>query len=54
MASHQEEISANIQSVRDQALAAVEAAEKTNVNLQKLIEYRQNLLKETKAKYNLE
>jgi nucleoid-associated protein YgaU len=36
--------------VRDQALEAIAAAEKTNADLQKLIEYRQNLLKEIKSR----
>jgi hypothetical protein len=38
--------------VREKALATVEFAEKTNVNLQVLIEKRVALLNEIQAKYN--
>jgi methyl-accepting chemotaxis protein len=47
-------VSSASQSVRDQALQAIAAAEKTNADLQKLIDYRTNLLNEIKTKYNVE
>ena len=48
-----EQITTATQTVRDNALEAIAAAEKTNADLQKLIDYRTKLLNEIKSKYKV-
>jgi hypothetical protein len=48
-----EKVTAITHSVREISLAAVSAGEKTNVDLQKLIEKRTNILQELDQKYKL-
>ncbi len=47
-----EKVTTASQAVREQALSAVGAAEKTNINLQKLIDHHTGLLNDIKSKYD--
>jgi methyl-accepting chemotaxis protein len=52
IATHAETASMTTKTVSENALAVVKAAEETNVNLEKLIVKRTNIVNELKAKYN--